>query len=114
MSATAPIDPTYEPTQVQSTDIPLQPVPPASSQNPEAGSSSAQNDQVMSSAINEIPGPQNLSRRSSIDRNRQDTLKGKTMTELKKEFVEKCAEIDKEHPEFVRKEGDYWNALHAT
>ncbi|KAJ3474656.1 hypothetical protein NLI96_g12335 [Meripilus lineatus] len=117
MSATAPIDSTYEMTQVQvcpqSTDIPLQPVLPTSSQNPEAGPSSAQIDQAISSAMNEIPGPQNSSRRPSIDCNRQQIFKGKTMTELKKEFEEKCAEIDKEHPEFVRKEGNYWNALHA-
>ncbi|KAJ3475917.1 hypothetical protein NLI96_g11512 [Meripilus lineatus] len=111
MSATPPIDPTSDSTR--STDAPLHSAPPTNFQNREAGPSSVQNDQATISSITEIPGPQNSSRCSSIERNRQEIFKGKTMTELKKEFEEKCAEIDKEHPELARKEGNYWDTLHA-
>ncbi|KAJ3475916.1 hypothetical protein NLI96_g11513 [Meripilus lineatus] len=113
-SMSALIDPTSH--SIESTDIPLKTVPTTSSQNPEAGPSSEQNDQAKGSMENEIPGPQNSSRRSSVDckgKNIDMTFKGKTLTELKKEFEEKCAEIDKECPEIVRKEkGNRWNEIH--
>lgn len=57
----------------------------------------------------------NSSRRPSIQRRERAidvTFKGKTLTELKEEFEQKCAEIDKEHPELARKEGNRWNKLH--
>ncbi|KAJ3477657.1 hypothetical protein NLI96_g10313 [Meripilus lineatus] len=108
-----PPNPTSESTK--STEIALKSVPPESSKNPEARHSSAPNDQAKSPSINKIRGSQNSSRRPSIQRRERAidvTFKGKTLTELKEEFEQKCAEIDKEHPELARKEGNRWNKLH--